>query len=312
MNAPPSRWTPLIPGDIIDIIAPSSGIETHQINRISAFVKAFGFIPRIPKNICGTTPYYAHEDSHRLLHLMEALHAPDSKAIWCLRGGYGSTRLIPPLMKLSPPALCKVIIGFSDITALHLFLNQQWNWPSLHAPVLFQVIENLVDEASLSALKSILLGQVSEVTYAPLVPLNDAARRPGTIHGTIIGGNLSLLTTSLGTSWQLDGDKRIILIEELSERGYRIDRMLTHLSQTGSLDKAQAILLGDFSGGDEPNGGNFVNHALMSFASCYTIPVLQYKMFGHGKRNLSLPLHTPSTLTLAKCPSITCSTGAML
>lgn len=312
MTVSPTRWTPLVPGDLIDIIAPSAGIEPHQVNRVSAFVKAFGFTPRIPKDICGTTPYYAHEDSERLAQVSDALRAPDSRAVWCVRGGYGATRLIPSLLKLPVPDRCKVMIGFSDITALHVFLNQHWHWPSLHAPVLFQAIENLVDEASLSALKNVLLGNVPELSYTPLVPLNNPAKQEKTLHSQVVGGNLSLLTTSLGTVWQLNAAKKILFIEEVSERGYRIDRMFTHLSQAGCFDRADAVLLGDFTGGDETNGGNFVNHALTSFASQCTMPVLQYKMFGHGKRNLPLPLYSPATLTLGKHPSLICHTGAML
>ena len=312
MNTSPHHWTPLIPGDIIDIIAPASGVETHQMKRVTAFVKTFGFTPRIHKDICGSTPYYAHEDNYRLTQLLEALSAPDSKAVWCLRGGYGCTRLIPKLLAAPAPEICKLVIGFSDITALHLVFNQHWHWPTLHAPVLFQAIENLVDDVSLAALKNILLGTVPDLTYTPLIPLNAHAKCDGRIQSSIIGGNLSLLVSSLGTDWQLRPSGQILFIEEVSERGYRIDRMLTHLSHAHVLDHVKAILFGDIIGGDEQNGSNFVTHALTSFAAHCPVPVLQCKLFGHGKRNLPLPLYTAANLTLGRGAALTCKTGAAL
>jgi muramoyltetrapeptide carboxypeptidase len=304
------QWCPLAPGDLIDVIAPSSGIEAHQINRAAAFVKSFGFTPRIHKEICGSTPYYSHQDEYRLEQLVNALHAEDSKAIWCLRGGYGSTRLLPKLLHYPAPKQCKLVIGFSDITALHILLNQHWNWPTLHAPVLFQAFENLVDEVSLETLKKLMLGTLQELQYPQLIPLNDAAKQSGHVKGSILGGNLSLLQSSLGTPWQINPKGKILFIEEVSERGYRVDRMLTHLSQASALESIQAILFGDLIGGDEKNGGNFINYALSSFVSQVSVPVVQCKSLGHGKRNLPLPLNTPISLTLGTTPSLTCTTGA--
>lgn len=310
MNTKTKKWLPLAPGDLIDIVAPSSGIEPHQVNRVAAFVKSFGFTPRMHKEMCGSTPYYSHYDEHRLAQLVEALQATDSKAVWCLRGGYGSTRLIPKLLSYSAPAHCKLFIGFSDITALHFFLNQQWQWPTLHAPVIFQALENLVDDISLDTLKRLMLGQLNELHYTPLIPLNDVAKKAQKINAPIAGGNLALVEASLGTPWQIKADNKILFIEEVSERGYRIDRMLTHLIQAGILENVKAILFGDIIGGDEKNGGNFTSYAITSFASQLSIPMIQGKMLGHGKRNIALPLNSMATLTLGTSPSLTCTTGA--
>lgn len=311
MNVSSKQWQSLVPGDLIDIVAPSSGIESHQLNRVTAFIKSFGFTPRIHKDICGPTPYYSHYDEKRFEQLVEALHATDSKAVWCLRGGYGATRLIPKLLDYPAPNHCKLVIGFSDITALHILLNQHWQWPTIHAPVIFQAVENLIDDISLDTLKQLMLGNLKELSYVPLISLNDTAKQPLQLSSSIIGGNLALIESSLGTPWQIKADNKILFIEEVSERGYRIDRMLTHLTQAGVFESVKAILFGDIIGGDEKNGSNFTNYAITSFASELSIPVIQGKMLGHGKRNIPLPLNSTASLNLGTSPTLTCTTGAM-
>ncbi|MCB0392487.1 MAG: LD-carboxypeptidase, partial [Bdellovibrionales bacterium] len=129
-------WQSLEPGDIVDIIAPASSSTGKDFQNALRFVHKMGFIPRAPKDIFGKDLLCANSDEKRFVHLKKALYAKDSKVIWSLRGGYGSLRLYPYLTKVKPPTKKKLFIGYSDTTAIHHFLNQKWNWQSLHGTML--------------------------------------------------------------------------------------------------------------------------------------------------------------------------------
>jgi muramoyltetrapeptide carboxypeptidase len=254
-------------------------------------------------------PFCSNDDEYRFNNLAKALLAEDSKAVWCIRGGYGSARIIPKLNNIAVPTNSKLFIGFSDITALHIFLNQQWGWCTVHGKVLQQFSEQHCDEASKEQMKSLLYG-TQQLIYNDLQPLNEAAKQRNLpITSTITGGNLCIVESSIGTSWQLEPTGKILFLEEENERGYRVDRSLEHLLQAGLLKGVEAIILGEFIGGEESNGCNLVQNALQRFALNLPIPVLSYNLIGHGTSNQPLPLGTKSTITFSNKINLTCDTG---
>lgn len=310
---PPLNWKFLKPSDIIDIVSTGAAIETDQCQQVISFIKKLGFTPRLSQGLtAGSCPYYASNDQQRYDDFIDATQASDSKAIWCVRGGYGTTRLMPHLLNAPIPQTPKLLLGYSDVTALHILVNHYWNWTSLHAPVLLQAINHTLDQIYFDKVKEILLGQTTEIAFKNLMPLNQAARSNKTIHSSMTGGNLSLLQTSLGTNWQINPAKQIIFIEEIAERGYRLDRMFTHLTQAGIFTQAEAVILGDFTGGDEETGQNFIPYAISEFAQSLPIPVLQLTGIGHGKSNLPLPLYSKTSLTLGTQPLLICQTQESL
>jgi muramoyltetrapeptide carboxypeptidase len=315
-----NKWQALSRGDVIDIIAPASaGINPPLINQQAAdFIKELGFTPRLPADMCystkqllekGLDPFCSNSDEYRFNHLKQALYAEDSKVIWCTRGGYGSMRIIPQLAELIPPENAKLIIGFSDITALMLFFTEKWHWPVLHAKVLTQYCGEQRHEQSVSEIKEVLYGK-KQVTYHKLIPLNELAKSQKIIEGQVIGGNLCLIETSLSTNWQINADDKILLLEEVGERGYRIDRSLEHLKQAGVFDKVKAIIFGAFIGGDEADGSNYVQHAINRFIAELKIPAISYEGFGHGIINQPLPMGTICKLSLGEEISFTCDLGS--
>ena len=203
-----------------------------------------------------------------------------------LRVGYGTAKLIPALAKISPPKHQKTLIGFSDITALHLFLNQQWKWPTLHAPVLWQLLHDKVEDACGQKVKRFLQGK--NAAKHSLIPLNAVAKSFGG-SAEITGGNLALLQTSLGTLWQLKADQKFLLIEEVDEASYRVDRMLLHLRQAGVLNRVKAILLGDFTFADNKAEVKKTNAILHDFANHIETPVFRISHVGHNTRNNPIP-----------------------
>ncbi len=285
----------LKPGDSVEIIAPASRCTDERLAEIKELLASWQLDCIVSPDIFGKDLLCANSDDIRFESLKKALFNPKTKAIICARGGYGCMRLIPELSKLSPPTFHKLFVGMSDITALNLYLQQAWHWPVIHGAI----AKDKFSDESLASLKSVLFGDINKIEYAG-VPLNAQAKMDRTIESSITGGNLCLVQTSLKTAWEMDGRGKIIFLEEVSERGYRIDRMLEHLDQAGIFKEAAAILLGDFLEGKEPDGTSLIQPVLERFADTCKIPVVQVKGLGHGRTNFPLPLGVPAQLILGK------------
>src|ERR1700692_4112840 len=129
-------WPVLQKGDLIDVIAPGFGVTPEQVVGAHDFLLKWGLKPRIPVDLIQKHFLHANSDEKRFGFLQKALRAKDSKVIWCLRGGYGSNRLLPRLDQMRKPAQKKLLIGISDVTSLHIYFEQKWGWSGLHAPLL--------------------------------------------------------------------------------------------------------------------------------------------------------------------------------
>lgn len=298
-SSPYKVWKPLSQGAIVDIIAPAGRCEPNTLKAVKNLVESWKLTPRISPQLFGTDLLCANSDENRFEQLKEALFNPSSHAVWCLRGGYGCTRLIPKLLNLPYPKISKLFIGFSDITALHLFLQQQWHWQTLHGPVAHQIASNSIDSESIQEFKKLIFGQLPQLEFS-LFPLNDAANHNRLIHSYVTGGTLTLVQTSLGTPWQIDANDKILFLEEVNEASYRIDRMLQHLQQSGVLSTVKAILFGDFVSSEKSNSRKLTQSVLKRFAQTQQFPVLHCPGIGHGQSNRGLPLATKTELDLCK------------
>ena len=300
------RWKVLKKGDVIDVVAPATHSPMENLNLGRDWLISLGYIPRVPADLISPDVFFAATLEQQFEHLKESIYS-DSKAIWCLRGGYGSMRLVPYLKKLKAPKTPKLFVGFSDITALHIFFNQYWNWPTLHGKTLSQLAPDL-KTPDVKELKKIITGELKERTFKKLRPLNEAARVSKVIKGKMIGGNLRILQSSLGTDWELKAKGKFLFLEDVSERGYSIDRMLEQLHQAKIIDRGlKGIILGDFSGGDEQDGSNLIQTALERFAQRVDYPVLAGLPSGHETTlNHAIPFNTPCVLTTGRRPQFTC------
>jgi muramoyltetrapeptide carboxypeptidase len=286
-------WQPLTKGAIVDIIAPAGGCTPDALESIKNLLQNWQLNPRISSDLLGNDLLCANSDENRLQQLQEALFNSESSAIWCVRGGYGCTRLIPALLKLKAPKNNKLFIGFSDITTLHLFLQQKWHWQTLHGPSANQVAHDRIDAASIQEFKKLIFGQLPQLKFS-LCPLK--VMSPAIIKAPVTGGTLTLIQASLGTCWQIDAKNKILFLEEVNESAYRIDRMLQHLQQAGILKNVKAILLGDFIPPQNTNDTALTQAVLTRFAEEQNFPVFRIPDIGHGKTNRSLPLGTPAEL----------------
>lgn len=293
-------WQALKKNSIVDIIAPASGTtDKFILEKIKTLLKNWQLIPRISFDLFGPDLLCANSDEKRLQQLEDVLFNSTSDAIWCLRGGYGCTRLIPSLLKLTIPEKCKLFIGFSDITALHLFLQQKWHWQTLHGPTLNQVAHPSIELENINELKKIIFGQLHQLTYS-LKSYHQLTNSSDFIEAPITGGSLSLVQTSLGTDWQIDAKDKILFLEDVNEAAYRVDRMLEHLQQSGILIHVNALLFGDFSFVAKPEEEKKIQKVIKRFAQEQNFPVLRCPGIGHGKNNRCFPFGKPSLLDLNK------------
>lgn len=281
----------------ISIIAPASAAPLKNLNQGLDWLSQNDLEFDLPKNLLKPKLFFASNVETQVSHIKEALLS-DAEYLWCLRGGYGSARLIPYLQKMKKPKVKKMLMGFSDITALHIFFNQVWKWPTLHARVLSQM-DPQNPHADDGQYEKFFKGTLDSVEYKGLTAFNPAAKKKGVIHATLTGGNLRILETSIGTSWQLNADNKILFIEDVGERGYAIHRMLTHLEQARVLNsKVKAVIIGTFTEGLEKDGTDRTQEALKDFAQHSSIPFFSGLPCGHGPVNYLLPFGTKATLTV--------------
>jgi muramoyltetrapeptide carboxypeptidase len=269
----------LRPGARVAVVAPAGPFDRESFE-VGLGVLAERYEPVLDAGLFARTRYLAGDDGRRLAELDAALADESIAAVFAARGGYGSLRL---LSKLRVAGLIpKPVVGFSDITALHLAL-QAAGWVSVHGPVVTQLgtqPREVVER---------LFGLLESPT-APAAPLTGVGLVPGTAEGPLLGGNLSLLTRLLGTPYLPPLDGAILLIEDVGERPYRLDRMWAHLRLAGVFDRVHGLALGSFTDCEEPGEDYTSAEVLTTLAAEVGLPCLAGLPIGHGAVNAPVPL----------------------
>ena len=273
-------------------------------------LRKLGLVPRVPKDIFAKSVLFSNSDEKRLHQLKRAVFAPDSNLIWCVRGGYGAIRLMSEIEKWKRPKHSKILLGYSDITTLHVHVNQKWKWPSLHGPLLDRLSRNHLTQAEQKELFGVLYGAQPEVTFKQLRPLNAAARRRRTLHAPVLGGNMTVLQSALGTPSALKPRHCILFFEDTGERPHRVDRMLTQFEQAGWFKHARAVLFGHFQLSDPKDKRNLWHDVIPRFTKAMKIPVLAGLPVGHDPAaQRTLPFNTPAELHLGPHPELIVDSG---
>lgn len=270
---------PLQPGDRVAVVAPSGPfpMERYERGRAVLIDRGFEVVEHLPPE---RHRYLAGTDEQRLEGIHRALSDPSVRAIFAARGGYGAMRLLPSLDLQALARSGRPLVGFSDVTAIHLPL-QRLGSRSVHGPVLTRLGEEPPD--AVERLFSLLAGEVPQ-------PLQGRTVVPGGAAGHLIGGNLSVLTRLLGTPYMPDLHGAILLLEDVGERPYRLDRLFTHLRLAGITDQVAGFVLGDFTGCDDPEAG-IEGPALMDELVAATgKPTIAGLPIGHADRHLAVPL----------------------
>lgn len=301
---------PVRQGDIVDIIAPASQCTKAELRSAIKALKNLGLVPRVPRHIFAKSLLFSNTDKVRLAHLKKALYARDSKMIWCARGGYGSLRLMNELEKWKRPARPKIFLGYSDITTLHSFLNQRWKWPTYHGPLLDRLGRGAMSPKERRELLSLIFGLAGEFEFRNLVPMNKAARAKRSIKGTILGGNLTTLQSSLGTRSEFKPGKCILFLEDTGERPHRVDRMLTQAQQAGWFKDVRAVVFGYFQLFNAKDKRGLWNDVMARFAAENSFPVYKGLKVGHDpKIQYTLPFNTSARIESGSKASLIVASG---
>jgi muramoyltetrapeptide carboxypeptidase len=211
------------------------------------------------------------------------------RAVWCTRGGYGLQRIVDGVDYAAVRADPKLVVGFSDITALHLALWQRTGLVTVHGPVAAQMDKGPDSITAQGAKHAVMSSQPVTVKADP-AELTYAVRTPGRAEGRLLGGNLSLLSSSVGTADMPDLSGAILLIEEVGEVPYRVDRLLTQLLRANALARVAGFAVGQFTECGE------VADVIAERLAPLGVPILGGLPIGHGDQHLAVPLGTLSTL----------------
>ena len=227
---------PLQKGDLIAIVAPAKAIDHKCVEFAKSFFENAGFKVIIGKNTLGQFNYFSGTDLARASDFQDALDNPDVKAIICARGGYGVIRILDSIQWAAQLRSPKWIVGFSDVTVFHQRM-QRFGIQSIHGTMPLNFESN--SPKSLSSLISALTRTKNNVRCLP-----NNRNKQGKASGKLIGGNLSILYSLLGTDDQLDYSNCILFIEDVGEQFYAIDRMLHSFKKSGILGKISGLIVG--------------------------------------------------------------------
>lgn len=289
MNATPKTPTkpilaaPLKKGDTIGIIAPAGPVRNEgDFAAGLKILSEMGFNPRYQSNILRHhDDYLAGTDQERLAELHELWRDPEVKAILAVRGGYGCLRLLPDLDFTLISQQPKMLIGFSDLTVLLLAIQQKTGIVTFHGPMLTTLPRN--DRDSQEAFFQLLTGRSAPDIKAKGLEI----LKGGQASGRLLPGNLTSLVHLLGTPWEPDWKNAILVLEDIGEAPYRIDRLLTHLWAAGRLEQIAGLILGDFAQCGEREA---IWQRTLELLAHRPIPIWANFPCGHGSQNLILPV----------------------
>ena len=279
------RPSALHSGDRIAVVAPASGCAPEELERGEAELRRLGFEPVHTIAVFERTTFSAGSPDTRAADFMRAWADPAVKALVALRGGYGSAQLLPLLHHLRPALAPKLFIGYSDTTALLSWLTCAGGVAALHGPMLDARLSKGAEGYDERSFLSAVRGE----SGVELAPPGLTTLRSGEAMGFLFGGTMAMLVASLGTPYAfMPPGECILFLEDVNERPYRLDRMLTQLRQAGVLARARALIFGEMRGCDEPGGAVTAREVIARLTVGFPGPVL----FGFPSGHTSGPCWT--------------------
>lgn len=284
-------------GDTVGIICPSSAIPSDKTEKVKSCVENMGYKTKLADNLDKVfAGYMAGDGDERAKWVNRMFADPEVDAIFCVRGGDGSSRLMPYLDYETIKANPKIFVGYSDVTNIHMALNQICGMVSFHGPMISSnMIDGLTDEESTSFFDTI--NAESDFDYQNPNGYEIKKLKRGKAIGNLVGGNLSLLSASIGTPFEVESEDNILFIEEVCEPMSKIEKWIFHLKNAGKFDKCRGIVLGQFTkveNEEEPSYDE--NEVTLAALRDLDIPVVCNVQSGHGKPMMTLPLGTLCTL----------------
>jgi muramoyltetrapeptide carboxypeptidase len=280
------------PGDRIVVVASSSPFETDKLGRGVAWLRE-RYVVEHRDDLLARDGYLAGDDARRRVELQAALDARGVRAIVAARGGYGLSRIVGDLDWRGFSSAPKWIVGFSDVTALHVEAHARGH-RSLHAPMVAWLGD--ANGAALASWSASLEGGAT--SWASLVVATRGVRADDRIEGVAFGGNVAMLHDCAAARRLRVPEQAIVFLEDVGERPYRVDRMLTALIAGGAFASAQAIVVGDFTDCAPGRDGVTIDAVVRERLSTIGCPVLMGAPFGHGARNEAFVVGATTTLAI--------------
>ena len=280
-------YTALAPRARVALVAPSGPLKLPtDLDRAIENAEKLGWEPVVGAHAKARHTYFAGTDEERLADLNQALRDDSIDGVWCLRGGYGAMRLLHGVDYDALRRRAKPVIGYSDITALHCAIGAQANLATIHGPTA---------RGKLTALSERSLRAAATRTAEPCGVAGDAKTLvPGRARGRLVGGNLALLSSLHGTPYQPNYDGAILVLEDVNEAPYRIERMLLQLRLSGDLLNCAAIAFGSFSNTGEKDdslgGTRSLSDVLQEAATLAGVPTISGIPLGHISEQWCIPL----------------------
>ncbi len=287
--APSQKPRALRQGDTVAVVAPGSPIGQDRLDAGVAELRRLGYDVRFRPDIAAADTFFAGSHERRYRELRDALDDPAVNAVFCARGGYGCNYLVERLASDGVPGRPKIVMGYSDVTTLLVWLSQFAGWTTFHGPMVtleFAAGGAAYDAASFSQALACANGSWSVGDGGSRI------LRPGVAEGRLIGGCLPMLTATLGTRREIETAGTILFLEDIAARPYQIDRMLFHLREAGKFDAVRAIIFGEMLDClQHPEQGYTLEAVVLRALEGIDVPVVFGFRSGHTSRGaITLPL----------------------
>lgn len=287
-----SKPEPLKEGDRVRLIAPASPFDRGLLRAGQRVLKGLGLVPVVSRGEFARDGFLAGSDRRRAENLTRALQQGDTKAVWCIRGGYGTARLLSlldlPRLRQHP----KLLVGFSDVTSLLLQLAGPGGFVTIHGPVVTQLPR--LPASDLNWLKMLLFGG-SVPQQLPLGRTRTLVS--GKAEGRLVPGNLSILASLAGTPFAPDLRDAVLCIEDVHEEAYRLDRLFWQIVSAGLLTQCRGVVVGELVDCKPAGTSRHAARLVLERAvAALGLPAISGAAFGHGHRNLALPVGVRASL----------------
>jgi muramoyltetrapeptide carboxypeptidase len=289
-----ARPAALIEGDLVLLVSPAGPPRPERLDLGVKLLTDWGLRVSVGPYVENRRGYLAGADEHRLADLNLGLRDPQVRAVLCTRGGYGVQRIVDGIDLDAVRADPKLVVGFSDITALQLALWRGARLPTIHGPGAAWVPERTGPVSAASLRQALMTTDAVVVSCRPDVQ-TASVRMPGSATGTLIGGNLCMLASTVGTVDMPDLAGTILLIEDVNEPPYKVDRMLTQLLRAGCFDGLAGVAVGFFTDCTDDWPTSIVD-VLVERLAPLGVPVLGGLPIGHGPDQITVAVGVPATL----------------
>ena len=287
-------------GDVIGVVAPASPVERELLERGMREIEGIGYRVAVNEWVLARRSFFAGRHAQRAEALLAYLEDPSVRAIFCARGGYGSNYVVEQLtarpilnrLKRLPP---KIVMGYSDVTTLLIFFHQTLGWTTFQGPMVTRELAGGEVFYNRAVMEQVLgLGTAG-------IAIGSAAwsLRPGVAEGRLFGGCLPMLTATLGTPQEIDTRGTLLLLEDIDEKPFRIDRMLFHLRRAGKFRDVRGVIFGEMPGcGGGTTAEEGLREIILEALGDFNVPIVFGLPFGHSRQGcLTLPIGVRARLS---------------